>query len=147
MSLRTTVPLLSFLFFSLITYSQQKYTLSGTITEAASNETLIGVTIAVPELSTGVTTNEYGFYSITLPEGEYTLWISYIGFQDRTQKVSLTENQKINFSLTEEVEQLQEVIVSEDVERTNIRTPQTSVVTLSTPTIKKIPVVLGEADV
>lgn len=131
----------------LLTIAQQKYTLSGTITEASSNETLIGVTIAIPELRTGVTTNEYGFYSITLPEGEYTFVITYLGFQDVSQKIALTENKKINFSLVEKTELLDEVIVSENIEQLNIRKPQMSVNVMKIQTIKKIPVILGEADV
>lgn len=138
---------LGFLFPFLTLYGQQKYTLSGTIAEASSNETLIGVTIAIPELRTGVVTNEYGFYSITLPEGEYQILISYIGFQDISQKISLSGNKKINFQLVEEAEQLKEVIVTEDVEKMDIRKPQMSVNALAAETIKKIPVVLGEADV
>ncbi|NJB70558.1 hypothetical protein GGR42_001020 [Saonia flava] len=131
----------------LLTISQQKYTLSGTITDKTSNETLIGVTIAIPELRTGTTTNEYGFYSITLPEGEYTFMITYLGFQDIGQKILLNENRKINFSLAEEAEQLEEVIVSENIEKLNIRKPEMSVNALEVKTIKKIPVILGEADV
>jgi len=136
------------LFFTLFTTNaQQKYTLSGAITEDNSNETLIGVTIAFPELRTGVTTNEYGFYSITLPEGEYQILVSYLGFKDIVQNISLTKNTKIDFKLIEEAEQLEEVVVTENVEKMDIRKPQMSVNTLSVSTIKKIPVILGEADV
>ncbi|WP_396637615.1 carboxypeptidase-like regulatory domain-containing protein [Maribacter sp. R77961] len=135
-------------FFSLFTITaQQKHTLSGTITEENSNETLIGVTIAFPELRTGVTTNEYGFYSITLPEGEYQVLVSYLGFKEIVQNISLDKDAKIDFKLTEEAEQLEEVIVTENVEKMDIRKPQMSVNTLSVSTIKKIPVILGEADV
>ncbi len=145
---RTRIILFLFFFsFSLLSFSQNKYTLSGTISEASSNETLIGVTIVVPELQTGVTTNEYGFYSITLPEGVYQIAINYLGFEDIIQTISLSESQKINFQLVEAAEQLDEVIVTEDVEKMDIRTPQMSVNALSAETIKKIPVILGEADV
>jgi len=147
MNLRTQALCFTFLFFSLLCFSQQKYTLSGSISEVSSNETLIGVTIAVPELRTGVTTNEYGFYSLTLPEGEYQIQISYLGFEDITQTISLNQNQKINFQMQEAVEQLQEVVVTDDVEKMDIRTPQMSVNSMSVETIKKIPVILGEADV
>ncbi len=147
MNLRFIVPLLLSIFFSLALQAQNKYTLSGVITEASSNETLIGVTIAIPSLRTGVTTNEYGFYSLTIPEGEYKLQISYLGFQDIVQEVSLTESQVLNFELVEEAEQLDEVVVTEDVEKMSIRKPQMSVNTMAVQTIKKIPVVLGEADV
>ncbi|WP_324026777.1 TonB-dependent receptor [Maribacter sp. BPC-D8] len=139
--------LISLLCFSFSSWGQQKYTLSGSIAESSSNETLIGVTVAIPELSTGVTTNEYGFYSITLPEGTYTILISYLGFEDVLQEIILTENKRIDYLLEEEAEQLEEVVVTENVEKMDIRKPQMSVNTLSVGTIKKIPVILGEADV
>ena len=119
----------------------------GTISEASSNETLIGVTVAVPELRTGVTTNEYGFYSITLPEGEYDLQVSYLGFEEVLQRISFNKNQRLNIQLNETTEQLDEVVVTEDIEKMDIRKPQMSVNSLSAATIKKIPVILGEADV
>jgi len=143
----TKVLLAIFLLTSFQNFAQQRYTLSGTISEASSNETLIGVTVAFPELRTGVTTNEYGFYSVTLPEGEYQLRVSYLGFQDIVKTVSLSENQKLNFKMLEPAEQLEEVVVTEDIEKTDIRKPQMSVNALSVETIKKIPVILGEADV
>ncbi|MBT8205060.1 MAG: TonB-dependent receptor, partial [Eudoraea sp.] len=136
-----------FLLTTTLLTAQKKYTLSGTITEAASNETLIGVSLVVPQLRTGVTTNEYGFYSLTLPEGSYEVQISYLGFKDVVQTINFDRDQQINFQLAEQAEQLQEVTVTEDVERINIRKPQMSVNTLSVQTIQQIPVVLGEADV
>ncbi len=147
MNSRTFLLTFLLLIFSLFSFAQQKFTISGSITEASSNETLIGVTIAVPELRTGVTTNEYGFYSLTLPEGEYQIQVSYLGFKTINQTLSLTADQKINYQLIEEAEQLQEVIVTDDVEKLDIRTPQMSVNAMSIETIKKIPVILGEADV
>lgn len=143
----TKIMLSLFFFFTLFGISQQKYTLSGTVTETASNETLIGVTLVFPELNTGVTTNEYGFYSITLPEGEHQVLVSYLGFRDVGQTVNLIQNTRIDFKLDEEAEELEEVVVTENVERMDIRKPQMSVNTLSVATIKKIPVILGEADV
>lgn len=127
--------------------AQEKYTLSGTISEASSNETLIGVTIVFPSLRTGVTTNEYGFYSITLPEGDYEVVISYLGFEDIREQVRLTSDMKKDYNLVEEMAQLEEVVVTEDVEKLDIKKPQISVNSLSAQTIKQIPVVLGEADV
>ncbi|MEM9363261.1 MAG: TonB-dependent receptor [Bacteroidota bacterium] len=140
---------LSLLFFFTLGFlsAQEKYTLSGTISEASSNETLIGVTLVIPELSTGVTTNEYGFYSITLPQGEYDIIISYLGFQDIREQISLVKDIKMDFNLVEEMSQLDEVVVTEDVEKLDIKKPQISVNSLSSQTIKQIPVVLGEADV
>jgi len=94
-----------------------------------------------------VTTNEYGFYSLTLPEGEYRVQISYLGFQDIFQTISLSENLKLNFQMNEAAEELEEVVVTENVEKLDVRKPQMSVNTLKVETIKKIPVILGEADV
>jgi hypothetical protein len=138
---------LLFIAFIQFSFSQTKYTLSGIISEAVSNESMIGVNIIIPELRAGVTTNEYGFYSITLPEGTYTFEISAIGFKTIIQKIELDQNKKINFSLEEEAAQLEEVVVVENAEKLDIRKPQMSVNILATSTIKNIPVVLGEADV
>jgi hypothetical protein len=130
-----------------LSLGQEKYTLSGTITDNSSNETLIGVSILFPELSDGVVTNSYGFYSITLPEGTYQLQVSYLGFKDVIETVNLTSDIRRNFKLTPSEELLNEVILEEKVERVRIRKPQMSVNALSSATIKQIPVVLGEADV
>lgn len=127
--------------------AQPKFTLSGTVSEASSNETLIGVSLVLPALKTGTTTNEYGFYSISLPAGQYEVILSHLGYQDISQTIRLDANKKIDFTLKELSQQLKEVVVSEDVERLDIRTPQMSVHSLSIKTIKQIPVVLGEADV
>lgn len=127
--------------------SQEKYTLSGTVSEAATGETLISVNVLIPELNAGTITNEYGFYSITLPEGTYKLIYSSIGFAPIEQTIELTKNISQNIELKEDSQQLEEVIITANIEQTSIKKPQMSVNTLSSSTIKKIPVVLGEADV
>ena len=126
--------------------AKQKFTLSGIITDASSNETLIGVNISIPELKTGVTTNEYGFYSLTLPKGTYKIKITYLGYQTIEETVSLNQNIKNNFKLIGSESVLQEVVITEK-KTSNIRKPEMSVNNLSGNTIKKIPVVLGEVDV
>src|SRR5690606_6555790 len=146
MPLKTKVFLTLFL-LSICTFSQQKYTLSGTITEVAGNETLIGVNIIVPELNTGTITNEYGFYSITLPQGTYQIQISYLGYQNIIKTIELNDNIKVNFQMEEESEELSEIILVADIEKLNIRNAQMTTTTLKTETIKQIPVVLGEADI
>ncbi|MER3319002.1 MAG: TonB-dependent receptor [Allomuricauda sp.] len=130
-----------------VLHAQQKFTLSGTVSEASSNESLIGVTVAVSELKTGTTTNEYGFYSITLPKGEYQIIVSYLGFQEVVKTITLNQNIKQDFNLVEKAEALQEVVVTDNVEKLDIRKPQMSVTSLASNTIKEIPVVLGESDV
>ena len=81
-----------FCLISFSSYAQDNFTLSGTIIDSGSNETLIGVNIIFPELQTGTMTNEYGFYSITLPEGTYNIIISYIGFANIEETLILSEN-------------------------------------------------------
>ena len=139
---------ISFFILSLPTlFAQDKMTLSGTITDALNNETLIGVTIIIPELGTGTTTNEYGFYSISIPEGEYTIEISYVGFDPISETILLNENIRRNFSLNESSQQLEEIILTDQTVRTEIRRPEMSVNKLSIKEIKDMPVVLGEADI
>lgn len=128
-------------------YSQDNFTLSGTIIDSGSNETLIGVNIIFPELQTGTMTNEYGFYSISLPEGTYKMQISYLGYTTVTETIIFSENKTVNYRLLESTESLNEVIIKQDVEKLNIKKPQMSVNALSISTIKQMPVVLGEVDI
>ena len=128
-------------------FSQEKITLSGTISEEKGNETLNGVNVLIPELKTGTITNEYGFYSITLPKGTYNIIVSHIGFSDKTKRIELNKNTKQNFKLIESLENLDEVIIKQSIKKLNIRNPQMSVNILKASTIKDIPVILGESDV
>lgn len=128
-------------------WSQEKATLSGTIAEKVNNETLIGVSIYIPEADVSLTTNSYGFYSVTLPKGDYTIIISYMGFADVQEQVSLRENTKMNFAMNENSKQLEEVVITSNSTKANIRKPEMSVNKLSIATIKKMPAVMGEVDV
>lgn len=127
--------------------AQEKFTLSGTVIDANSNETLIGVNVVVTELKTGVTTNEYGFYSITLPKGTYTLQVSYLGYKTIEQTLNLNQNVKNNFNLFGNETTLKEVIITDNKTKIDIKKPEMSVNKLSISAIKKMPVVLGEVDV
>ena len=127
-------------------FSQEKVTLSGTITAANSNETIIGANIVIKEIPAYTSTNEYGFYSITIPKGNYKIEISSIGFQSKEITVDLNKNTKLNVSISENSEELQEVIITEK-KTTNTQKAEMSVNKLSITTIKKMPVVLGEVDV
>ena len=133
--------------FSLSSFSQEKITVSGSVYDENSNETLIGVSIYFPELNSGTTTNEYGFYSITVPKGSYKIQVSYLGFTSIIESIKLSKNITKNFKLSEETESLNEIVIESNIEKTNVRTPQMSVNKLTAATIKQIPVVLGEADI
>ena len=140
---------LFFLFFliSCIALSQEKITLSGTVYDDLNNETLIGVSIYFPGLEAGTSTNEYGFYSITIPNGNYNLQISYLGYNTLIESISLSKKTTKNFNLKETSENLDEIIIESNIEKLNLKTPQMSVNNLTSSTIKQIPVVLGEADI
>ena len=89
------------IFITFTSFAQEKFTLSGTITDFKNNETLIGVNIYIPSLKIGTTTNEYGFYSLTIPGGEHEIEISYVGYQTIQKSVVLNQNTKNNFALNE----------------------------------------------
>jgi len=147
LNIRYLVLLLLLLSFHNQTIGQELYTLNGTITDASSNETLIGVNLIFPAVKTGVVTNDYGYYSIKLPEGEYQIQISYLGFQSVQQTILLNQNKKVNFQLSEASESLDEVIITSNFEGLNVRKPEMSVNKLSINTIQNLPVVFGEVDV
>ena len=131
-------------FFS---FSQEKFTLSGTVSDAKTNETLIGVSVFVAETKASTITNEYGFYSMTLPAGEYTIKISYLGYQNIEERISLDQDTKRNFLLSEDIQQLNEVVISDTKKRAEIRRPEMSVNKLTIVQIKAMPVILGEVDI
>jgi len=135
------------LFTTFTSFSQDKFTLSGTIKDSKHNETLIGVNVYIPVLKIGTTTNEYGFYSITVPKGEHQIEISYLGYQTIQQTINLNQNTKNNFAISESGEELQEVIIKDNKGKLNIKSPEMSVNKLSISAIKKMPVVMGEVDV
>lgn len=141
------VTLILFLLATFSSFSQEKFTISGTITDANSNETLIGVNITIPELKTGVTTNEYGFYSLTLPKGIYKIQITYLGYQTIEETINLNQNTKNNFKLISNETVLQEVVIIDNSNKATIRKPEMSVNKLSISTIKRMPVVFGEVDI
>ncbi len=130
-----------------VTIAQEKVTLSGVISDIATRETLIGVSLFVEETKTGVMTNEYGFFSISLPKGSYTISVNYMGYQNFTEKITLQQNTKRNLSLTASTQSLDEVVISTSSNRVAIRKPEMSVNKLTIQEIKEMPVLLGEVDV
>ena len=140
------------LFFLIITtsiFAQHKYTLSGSISDASNGEKLLGVNFVIKELHTGTSTNEYGFYSITLPEGKYTLSIEYIGYGTREETIVLNKNIRKDYKLIPEEIALTgvEITAHNTVQKTEVRKPEMSVATIPITTVKKLPVLVGEVDI
>lgn len=138
------------LFFTLLFFGQglaQKVTLSGVITDAQTNELLIGVNVSVVEQNMHTQTNEYGFYSLTLEQGTYTLNVSYLSYELHQETVPLTNNLRKNISLNPSGIAIETVEVTGDTKAINIRKPEMSVNKLTMEEVKQMPVVLGEVDV
>lgn len=129
-------------------WAQENYTVSGSVKDAQNGETLLGASVYFKGTNIGVMTNEYGFYSLSIPKGKYTITVSYLGYANSEKEIELNKNQKLNFEIKESTTSLGEVIVTgEESEKSNISIPQMSVVKLKSATIKQIPVVLGEIDI
>ncbi|MGN6638146.1 MAG: TonB-dependent receptor [Mucilaginibacter sp.] len=136
------------LFLSIACFGQKKFTISGIIKDGLTGETLIGATIRIKELpQIGTATNSYGFYSLYMPEGEYTLQFTYTGYQPIEQRVSLHQDQKVNISLTQNSSMKEVVISANKPNNDNVASPQMGVEKLSMAQINQIPVLLGEKDI
>lgn len=135
------------IFLGLNLYSQEKFTISGYVKSAANGEEMIGATVAVPELNTGVSTNVYGYYAISLPAGKYKVRYSYLGYDDQIKEIDLNKDIQLNVELIESVNELDVVEVEAEGARKNVESVEMSVNKIDSKTIKKIPALLGEADV
>ncbi|MCR9153053.1 MAG: TonB-dependent receptor [Bacteroidetes bacterium] len=136
-----------FLLSNALSGQNDQYTISGYVREASSGEELIGVNVVIKELQTGTTTNNYGYYSISLPPGKYTLSIQYIGFQTIEKELSLSQDLKLNLELKENSTQLDEVVVKSERIDQNVSSVEMSVAQLDVKDVKKMPALLGEVDI
>lgn len=134
--------------FALITplLKAQNFTLSGYLRDQETGEELLYGSVAVKNTSDGVTTNEYGFYSLTLPAGNYEIVYSYVGYQDQSMQVELNEDRRIDIELGSGMT-LEEVVVSSKEADQNVRSTEMSVTTLDVKDAKLVPVLFGEQDV
>ncbi|GBU08042.1 collagen-binding protein [Bacteroidales bacterium] len=127
--------------------SNKKFSIGGSIKDAESGEYLIGVPIGIKELpSVGTASNEHGFYSLTLPSGNYTLTFRYLGYETIEKEISLTQNQSLNISLSTESVGLQEVVISARRRDENVSSVQAGLEKLDVQAISKLPVLMGERD-
>ncbi|MET0243623.1 MAG: TonB-dependent receptor [Flavitalea sp.] len=125
---------------------QQKFTLSGYIKDSLSSESLIGASIVPTTGSNGITSNNYGFYSITLSRGDYQVLVSFAGYQSRLLTITLDKNIEYNFELVPQG-YLEEVVVSSKRKDGNVRNSQMGRIDLSINQIKSVPVLMGETDI
>lgn len=138
-----------FLLFISVSYSQS-YTISGTMKDGENGEDLFEAMVVVKNIpNTGAKTNAYGFYSLTLPAGTYTLIYRASGYDPKEMEINLTENQRINVELfvPREVKDIEEVQITAVKENDNITKSGMAVTTLTPKEIETIPVIFGEKDI
>lgn len=131
--------------------AQQKYQVSGTVKDQKNGELLIGVNVKVAEdPSINVIANEYGFYSLSLPEGNYKVVISYPGYKDFEQQITVNQNIKLDLPLSQQEQvskAIDEVIITGIKKDKNLTSAQMGSETLNIKNIEKLPVLFGEKDV
>ncbi|MBL4593337.1 MAG: TonB-dependent receptor, partial [Flavobacteriales bacterium] len=142
--------ILLFLFISLFVFqasAQKKYTVSGYVKDKSNGESSIGATVYIKELLKGTTTNTYGFYSITIEEGEYTLVISYIGFKKIEQKINLNKNIRLNYEIETDIITTEEFTITGEREDKNTNEAVMSTIELDVEKVKALPAIFGEVDI
>jgi hypothetical protein len=146
---RQKLVLIAFTFLSVSAFSQTKYTLSGTVKDKKSGETIIGAMVRITDTTgVGAVTNEYGFYSLTLPQKTYNIVISSSGYQDISKQITLDKNITLDLSIEEEkTSDLDEVVISAVKKDDNVTNAQGGMEKLDVKEIAKIPVFAGEKDI
>jgi hypothetical protein len=124
-----------------------KMVINGHVRDAATGEELIGANVAILESGSGTITNAYGYYSLSIDPGFYTLIYSYIGYQTQRIPVRLGEDTELNVELQESMLELEEVTISAEAGNDNITRVETGSTKLAIQSIRKIPALLGEVDV
>lgn len=133
-------------FYCIEAFSQQKFTISGTLTDASNGEVLNGVIVSADNHSYVAISNSYGFYSLSVPEGDYSFTVSQMGYVRQQQQVKLHENQSIDFKLSPKSVELESVEVSRNKGNNNITSIEMGNVKISPRQIENIPVLFGERD-
>ena len=137
------------IFFSCFAFSSyaQKFTLNGTIKDSSNGEAMIGASVYIKETKNSAATNDYGFFSLSLPSGTYTVIISSMGYTDKVQVVELNANKSLSFDLGEEIFTAEEVIVTGERADRNIEDTKMSNIRMDIKQIKKLPALFGEIDI
>ncbi|MGY5352695.1 carboxypeptidase-like regulatory domain-containing protein [Wenyingzhuangia sp. IMCC45533] len=124
------------------------YTLSGVVTSKESGETLMGVSVFTEKERKGTVTNDYGFYSITLPKGNYVFNLSYLGYTSQKIKINLTSNIQKSIELESFLNELDKVVImSDEADKSQVKNIETGKLSLTSSEIKKLPSFLGEPDI
>ena len=139
---------LVFLFlFAVCGEAQQKFTLSGYIKDASDGEALIGAVVRAKEINKGASANTYGFYSLTVEKGTYTVEVTYVGYETYSKTIELTKNQTLNIEMKPVAIQMPGAVVSANRNDDNVSTTNMGTNVIPVETIKKMPAFFGEVDI
>ena len=147
LNMRTVYFITLFFFFSFSLNGQNNFTISGYVQDNASGENLIGVSIYEKESFKGTASNQYGFYSLTLEEGNYKIIYSFIGFKTKTKEINLNKNIRLNISLDSDAILTEEITITGEKLDKNVSSSDMSQAKIEVQNIKQLPVILGEVDV
>lgn len=147
---KTTICMRWVMFFLLLpcfTLAQEKYTLSGYIRDSETGENLTGANMQVKALQKGTVSNNYGFYSLTLPKGSYTIIYSYLGYQKKVKRIKVDDDQRINVALKPKSITTDEVEIKGERPDANIENVEVGTQELDMEKVEELPALLGEVDV
>lgn len=133
--------------FPVISFAQNKATISGYLKDKDTYETLIGASVYLKESLVGTSSNNYGFFSLTADTGKYTLVISYAGYKTQEMPIHLTKNIPLNIDLEYNTIEINEFVVDDTRNNQNYESTKMGQIELKVEDIKKIPALLGEVDV
>ena len=145
--LKNILTFLTILIFTSTVLIAQNSTLSGFITDAETGEGLISANVFVTELGTGTTSNEYGFFSVTIPKGKYEVQFSYIGYKKETIDIDLNLSVSMNVELSPESFEINEVVVEGKRADQNVKSTEMGTTEIVPKELQAVPVILGEADI
>lgn len=135
------------LFISYISFAQQKHTINGYVKDSLSGETLRGATVSELGSSSAIQTNNYGYFSLTLPENIFNIQVSFIGYETKIIHIDSFSEHTFTIFLTPVSYNLEQVIISAKKRESNVQTAQMGKVDLSIAEIKALPSFLGETDI
>lgn len=130
-----------------LSQAQSKSTLSGYIRDQSTGEDLIGARIALPELQTGAYSNDYGFFSLRVPEGKHLVVVDYLSYLRDSIVIDMNGDQTINIELVPEDVQVGTVEITDVVEDENVKSLEMSTEKMSLKMVKRLPALMGEVDV
>ncbi|MFT5336060.1 MAG: outer membrane cobalamin receptor [Sphingobacteriales bacterium] len=139
--------ILVLLLSGLVLQAQEKYTISGEILDLSNGESLIGASVRIAGTGTGTIANAYGYYSLSLPQGNYELVYGYIGYADQVKKIVLDKDQTLSIELGQQAIEIDAVEIVGKSARDNVESVKMSVNDMSIETIKSLPALMGEVDI